>query len=170
MAGNSTAAAPGDVKVEALARLLNLTPRRVQQLAREGVIPKSGRGLYPFVPAIRAYMEYLQQANLEQGDVDPDRLKPFERKAHYDAEYRKMEVQKKHGELISREELEPVLFQWVDIMMSFIEVLPDRGERDGYFDRTQAARVGDWIDALREELFEKLVAEGFVNGEISKPD
>ncbi len=38
-----------------IARLLDLSERRVQQLSREGVIPKAERGQYDLVGAVRAY-------------------------------------------------------------------------------------------------------------------
>ncbi len=49
----------GRVKVAHLARLLMLTPRRVQQLANEGVIVKRDRGTYDFVLSIQGYIKYL---------------------------------------------------------------------------------------------------------------
>ena len=37
--------------VAVIAKLLDLTPQRVQQLVKEGVIPREGKGRYEFVPA-----------------------------------------------------------------------------------------------------------------------
>lgn len=51
----------GAVDVTMLARLLNLTPRRIQQLAAEGVIPKDERGKYLLIPAVQQYVKYLQE-------------------------------------------------------------------------------------------------------------
>ena len=50
----------GAVSGTTLARLLNLSERRVYQLAEAGVIPKGGRGSYPLVPAVQGYVKYLQ--------------------------------------------------------------------------------------------------------------
>jgi phage terminase Nu1 subunit (DNA packaging protein) len=50
----------GTVSVTTLSKLLNLTPMRIQQLAQEGVIPKTGRGVYPLVPSVQGYVKYLQ--------------------------------------------------------------------------------------------------------------
>lgn len=49
-----------NVSVATLAKLFDLTDRRIQQLARDGVIPKATRGKYPLVPAIQGYIKYLQ--------------------------------------------------------------------------------------------------------------
>lgn len=47
--------------VEAIGKLLNLTPRRIQQLVREGVIPRAERGKYDLIRTIRGYVKYLQE-------------------------------------------------------------------------------------------------------------
>ena len=48
------------VKADALARLFNLTTRRVQQLANEGIVVKVGRGVYDLLPSIHGYIRFLQ--------------------------------------------------------------------------------------------------------------
>ena len=47
------------VKVDEVARALNLTPRRVQQLKEEG-LPTVGRGQYELGPCMAWYIRYLQ--------------------------------------------------------------------------------------------------------------
>jgi len=49
-----------------IATALNLTDRRVQQLASEGIIPKAERGKYDLIPTVQAYVKYLQEQNLGQ--------------------------------------------------------------------------------------------------------
>ena len=46
--------------VKTIAKLLMLTDRRVQQLAKEGIIPKGERGRYELAPVVQAYIRYLQ--------------------------------------------------------------------------------------------------------------
>src|SRR5918997_5815277 len=53
--------APATYPAETIARLLDLTPRRVQQLVAEGVIPRAERGRYEVVPVVRAYVRYLRE-------------------------------------------------------------------------------------------------------------
>lgn len=52
------------VNAKALAGLFGLTERRIQQMAKEDIIPKAERGKYPFVGAIRAYIKFLQERAL----------------------------------------------------------------------------------------------------------
>lgn len=50
-----------DVDQHRLAKVLGITPRRIQQLVREDGMPKSpGRGRYPLVACIQWYIKYWQ--------------------------------------------------------------------------------------------------------------
>ena len=87
--------------VEVISRLLNLTPRRVQQLAKEGVIPKAGRGKYRLAPTVRGYVVYLQEKLDNPGaegriNLNEERA----RKTKAEADLAEMEVAKRRGELI----------------------------------------------------------------------
>jgi phage terminase Nu1 subunit (DNA packaging protein) len=59
----SDAATPS-VPVGTLARLLNLTEVRIQQLAKQGVVVKGGRGRYDLWNSIKGYVRYLQERNV----------------------------------------------------------------------------------------------------------
>ncbi len=48
------------VPVSVLAKVLILTERRVQQLTTEGILKKEGRGKYPLIPNVQAYIKYWQ--------------------------------------------------------------------------------------------------------------
>ena len=56
---------------EAIARLLVITPRRLQQLTKEGYLPKSERGRYELVPVVQAYIRYLRDRAVK-GDLGDD--------------------------------------------------------------------------------------------------
>lgn len=47
--------------VNVLAKLMNLTPRRVQQLAKKGIIEKDERGKYDIVRSLAMYVAHLDQ-------------------------------------------------------------------------------------------------------------
>lgn len=63
----------GAVSVDVLARLFGLTPRRIQQLTAEGVIPRSERGQYALVPCVQAYVGHLR-STIEQTQRETARL------------------------------------------------------------------------------------------------
>lgn len=58
--------------VSAIARLFDLTERRVQQLAQERVIPKSIKGKYELVPTVKGYINYLRERSLSKDLVPSD--------------------------------------------------------------------------------------------------
>lgn len=47
--------------VSTISKLLLLTERRVQQLVKEGIIPKTERNRYELAPAVQGYIRYLQE-------------------------------------------------------------------------------------------------------------
>jgi phage terminase Nu1 subunit (DNA packaging protein) len=49
-----------------IARLLDLSERRVQQLSREGVIPRAERGQYDLIGSVRGYVRYLRDQALRR--------------------------------------------------------------------------------------------------------
>lgn len=49
------------VSVNEIAEILNLTARRVQQLAENGVIPKPVARKYALKPTVQAYVQYIRQ-------------------------------------------------------------------------------------------------------------
>ncbi len=54
-----------------LAKLLRITPRRVRQLADEGIIPRVARGTYPFVGSVQGYISFLRDgsANVRPSEI-----------------------------------------------------------------------------------------------------
>jgi len=57
--------------VATIAKLLMLSDRRVQQLTKEGVIPKAERGRYELAPAVQGYIRYLQERSVGGGHSGP---------------------------------------------------------------------------------------------------
>lgn len=64
------------VPVATVAKMLNLTPRRVQQLAAEGVLPKPSRGRYDLAGCVRAYITSLQEQVRRAGVPGTSRQEP----------------------------------------------------------------------------------------------
>lgn len=61
------------------ARLFSLSERRIQQLAKQEVIPKAARGQYPLIGTIQGYVKYLQERSLGvevgPGDLQTERVR-----------------------------------------------------------------------------------------------
>ena len=45
---------------ETIANLLNISERRIEQLVKQKVMPKAGRGVFDLGPTVQAYVRYLQ--------------------------------------------------------------------------------------------------------------
>ena len=59
------------VPIDTICKLLDLTPQRVNQLVREGIIPKHERGRYEVIHVVRAYIKFLRERAV-RGDVHGD--------------------------------------------------------------------------------------------------
>ena len=99
--------------VATIAKLLRLTERRVQQLSKEGVIPKAERGRYDLVPSVQGYIKYLQDRAAPEmsGSIDYNAEKA--RLTRANADIAEMEAAKMKGRLIDSEE---VTHAWAAIM------------------------------------------------------
>lgn len=56
----ATASRSGGSSVAVIAQVFGLTPRRIQQLVAEGILPRGERGRYDLAACVRAYITYLQ--------------------------------------------------------------------------------------------------------------
>jgi phage terminase Nu1 subunit (DNA packaging protein) len=88
--------------VEFFANLFSLTNRRVQQLAKDGVIPKASRNRYPLLGTVQGYVRYLQARSFsreaeEVGDLQTERT----RLAKANADKTEMEVLQMRRDLAS---------------------------------------------------------------------
>ena len=59
------------VSLEMICKVIDLTPQRVLQLVKEGVIPKHERGRYELVPVVNAYVQFLRKKKIV-GNVHGD--------------------------------------------------------------------------------------------------
>lgn len=79
------------VPIDTICKLLDLTQQRVNQLAREGIIPKLERGRYELVPVVRAYIQYLRMGNLKrdlpEDDYTTHRVKPNQIKFYLNVQW-----------------------------------------------------------------------------------
>lgn len=85
--------------LKTISKLLDLSPRRVQQLVKEGVIPKMERGRYELVPVVRAYIHYLRERNIQAGVVSLEEVRT--RKIKAEAELAEIDLAQQRGETIN---------------------------------------------------------------------
>lgn len=105
-----------NVPVASLARLFNLTERRLQQMAREGIIPKPEKGKYDLIGCTRAYIKYLQERATGR-DIEPqDAYLERARLLKAQADKTELEVKNLNGEVVPSEQVELL---WSGLVASF---------------------------------------------------
>ena len=117
------------VKVDVLAKLFSLTPRRVQQLAKEGVIPRTGRGEYELGPAVQGYVRFLQEraAGAPSAEGGGDLLAERTKGMRLSNELTEIELGKAKGELVGlAEAVRAYAGVMVEIRASLLETTPAR--------------------------------------------
>ena len=97
-------------------RLFNLTERRIQQLAADGVIPRAARGKYPLIGTIRGYVTYLQERTLGEGVVHIDYQQEKAGLLKAQREKAQLELAELKGELSRNED---VARAWADLVLAF---------------------------------------------------
>ncbi|MEI4473338.1 terminase small subunit [Frigidibacter sp. MR17.24] len=107
---------PETVSESALARLLGVSASRVQRLARDGVLVRSGRGKYALEESVRRYAEKLREGAARAGrpsaggdDLKAERL----RLTRAQADREEARVARERGELVPAAE---VTRQWASIL------------------------------------------------------
>jgi len=89
-----------------IAKLLDLSERRVQQLSREGIIPKATRGQYDLVGSVRGYVQYLRDQAVSAQAGAPDYAAERARYLRARADLVEMEAAQRRGALIAAEDIE----------------------------------------------------------------
>ncbi len=106
-----------------LADLLELTPRRVQQLAKEGTFPKIERGRYPLVECVRAYVHYWQEraeGRFTENEFDQTRLQ----REHLEVRKRAVEVARAEGSVVALEDHEEVIHKLLGAVRAVLLGIP----------------------------------------------
>ena len=98
--------------IEAIAKLLKLSERRVQQLAKDNIIPKAERGKYDLVCSVHGYIDFLKAK--AGGDFTAEEvLKNKNKLLKAKAEIAEIEKMKATGELIPKEEVKRT---WLELV------------------------------------------------------
>lgn len=100
--------------VDTIAKLLDVTPRRVQQLANEGIIPKpKARGQYEIIPCVVGFIRHMRgMLNGEAGDLVSEKT----RLTRAQAEKTEIEAARLKGALVSLADAERA---WMSLVGAF---------------------------------------------------
>lgn len=92
------------------------------------------------------------------GEIDPDRLTPSDRRAWFDSEAKRRELQVRDRELIPAAEVQRVISTAFAAIASELRGIPDNLERRGDATADQAERIAQAIDAAMDALADRLTA------------
>jgi hypothetical protein len=90
------------------------------------------------------------------GNVDPERMDPYRRKAYLDGELNRLTLEQKAGRLLPVEELQAEEARAFKILARFAETAPDRLERDGVLSGPALLRFEEVLAAAMSELADEL--------------
>ena len=111
--------------IEAIAKLLKLSERRVQQLAKDNIIPKAERGKYDLVSSVHGYIDFLKAK--AGGDFTAEEvLKNKNKLLKAKAEIAEIEKQKATGELIPKEEVKRTWLELVHKIKQKLLSIPNK--------------------------------------------
>jgi phage terminase Nu1 subunit (DNA packaging protein) len=142
---------------EIIAKLLDVTERRVRQLSSEGVIPKAARGRYEVVGAVRGYIRYLRNLALkgEVGAADYGLERARLVKAR--ADLAEMEATRIRGDLIPAAEVTAAWTEMVALMRARLLALPDKIAPQLFTSGAhETTSIAEARDMLRNAVFEAL--------------
>ncbi|MBR0252701.1 MAG: hypothetical protein IJQ99_11610 [Synergistaceae bacterium] len=127
----------GLYSTETMSKLMNISERRLEQLAKKRIIPKAGRGVYDLGSTVTAYIRYLQGIcggviKEEPTELDKRLLeaKVLERESKArQAKYRADEMQQNLGSKNLRKEINKLpsalsqrILEWPDDLKNNISV------------------------------------------------
>ena len=127
-------------------------------------VPPSGEVRKLAVYRLRDALRVLY-LGLEDGSVDPDKLDPHSRHAHYKAEREKQSLAVEAGELIPREAYRDEAARVVKLVAQTLDAIPDLLERDCALAPDQVMRVQGELDKLREKLAGSLALDEEPDGD-----
>lgn len=151
-----------------IARLLDLSERRVQQLSREGVIPKAERGQYDLIGSVRGYVRYLRDQATKALAGAPDYAAERARFIRARADLAEMEAEEKRGSVIAAEDVETAWIAVLALLRTRLLALPDRLAPQLHAEESLAG-VRDVMRAVLREALEEL-AESDVRPEQDNED
>ena len=99
------------VPAKTIAKLFDVTERRVQQLAKKGIITKNERGRYDLKAAVQGYIKFLRKSSLEgpEGTISLDEAR--RRKLSAEATLSELELEQKRETLVEAVEVEKAWFE-----------------------------------------------------------
>lgn len=101
-----------------------------RRLAESGAQPSSKRAGYPVYSLQTVIDAMAGHANQNATGSDPDRMQPFQRRAWFQSELARLDLETAKGDLMRREHVAAAIGAIFGPMVRELETLSDRAERD----------------------------------------
>ena len=146
---------------EIMAKLFELDPRRVQQLAKEGVLPAASQRPYKFdlLPTVKAYIRYLRDRAKGKEAKTSDTVKAEADKLRAEADLKQskakiaeLQLKELEGKMHRSEDVEAMTNDLVYTARSMIMALPGRLAMDV----VQAGSANEASALIRAECYKIL--------------
>ena len=111
--------------ITAISKLLKLTERRVQQLAKDDIIPKAERGKYDLISSVHGYIDFLKAkagGDFTAEDVIKNKNKLMKAKA----EIAEIDKKRATGELIPKEEVKSTWLELINKVKQKLLAIPNK--------------------------------------------
>lgn len=146
-----------------ISKLLNLTERRVQQLAKDGIIPKADKDKYNLNEAVTAYVTYLQELAFGKRAGNSTEAESRSRWVAAKAALTEIELERAKGELVATADVA----DWWDRIVSTAKIrllaIPTRAA-PLVIGAGSLAKIQDAIQSLLYEALNELSATNPIAG------
>lgn len=146
---------------ESMAELFEMDPRRVQQLAKEGILPTASIRPYKFdlLPTVKAYVRYLrerangkEQKTADKAKAEADKLRAEADLKQSKAKIAEFQLKELEGKMHRSEDVEAMTNDLVYTVRSMIMALPGRLAMDV----VQAGSANEASALIRTECYKIL--------------
>lgn len=105
-----------NAKISAVAKALDLTSRRIQQLVKDGILPTPVKGNYDLSACIRAYEKYMHERQITKSSKHSDLTAEKLRLLRAQADKAEFEMQVLEGKYIAVNEIDQI---WSGLVIAF---------------------------------------------------
>ena len=152
--------APMTASLRRLAAEFGIARDTVARRLRDGDVRPCGENRGHPIYRIRDVAPFLVDRSVygQDGVIDPDKLPPEKRRAWFQSENERIDLELRARGLIPALEFERDMARLVGMVVQAFETLPDVLERDENLQPHQIERVQRVLDQLREKLHARIVS------------
>ncbi len=142
------------VPAKFLAELLNISQRRIQQLAKEGTIPKAERGQYPLLACIKGYVSFLQESLKSKKNNNEELMEHRKRFEAARADEMELNLAVRKKELVIASDVEDAMTTMIANFRARLIALPSSVSAQGT--GLERAELEELVQKLTHEALDEL--------------